>query len=231
MRLTKKKVVLLLFLGSVSYWYYQDSHPNIWGDEANEPYITVSGKKPTGSTVKSWVDYTVSGEECETYSYDMFGKKAYKGGGFTKRFTHNFSGDENYYDLRIPYTSYVDKHNCIVELDSINVEFYNPFDTVGFAQLRIYQAGNDYNNKPIPLDSKIEARDCEPFYIEKLNRSTNGNYCTFYVNEKRKGNEHEFSYFNINFDFTQFNEETVIHYDILAGDDYRSTPLDPKTGK
>jgi len=33
------------------------------------------------------------------------------------------------------------------------------------------------------------------------------------------------------FDFSQFNDDTVIHYDILAGDNYRSEPLDPQTGK
>ena len=230
MRLTKKKVVLLLFLGSVSYWYYQDSHPNIWGDEANEPYITVSGKKPKNSHVDAWLGWGADGEKCKMRTFS-FGNGWYDGANVDWHITHDFSSDPNKYELRIPYKQYHNDSDCDVSLGDIIIQAYNPFDTVGFAQLRIYQAGNDYNNKPIPLDSKIEARDCEPFYIEKLNRSTNGNYCTFYVNEKRKGNEHEFSYFNINFDFTQFNDDTVINYNISSGESYRSTPQDSKTGK
>ncbi|MGY5615448.1 hypothetical protein ACXHQ6_20310, partial [Vibrio brasiliensis] len=55
--------------------------------------------------------------------------------------------------------------------------------------------------------------------------------CDFYFNQKRISKESEFNAESVYFDFSQFNSDTVIHYDILAGEEYRSTPLDPQTGK
>ncbi|MCW8334415.1 hypothetical protein MD483_11335, partial [Vibrio sp. DBSS07] len=113
----------------------------------------------------------------------------------------------------------------LVELRDIAVEAYNKFDTAGFAQLRIYQSGEAYNNKPLDLDIKVEARNCQPFYSAKYQRWTNGFGCYFYVDDKLKSKDQEFNAETLHFDFSQFNEDTVIHYDILAGDDYRTEPL------
>ena len=115
----------------------------------------------------------------------------------------------------------------------MEVKLTNAFDTVGFANLRIYQSGTDYDNKPLELTSKIEARDCRARYYEDLKKWSSGLACSFYTNGKLKDRKSDLVVFNaytVYFNFSQFNSETVIHYDILAGENYRSTPLDPKTG-
>ncbi|MEF1286127.1 hypothetical protein QTN94_20060, partial [Vibrio sp. M250220] len=133
--------------------------------------------------------------------------------------------------LRIPFQQYQDSFDCEVTLGDITVQAYNAFDTVGFAQLRIYQSGTKYYNKPIGLDSTIEAKKCEPFYSAKYNRWTNGFGCFYYVNGEKKSKDQEFNAESVYFDFSQFNSDTVIHYDILAGENYRTAPLDQETGK
>jgi hypothetical protein len=131
-----------------------------------------------------------------------------------------------------PYQTYIDSQNCIIELRDITVEAYNEFDTVGFAQLRIYQAGTEYYNKSVNLNSKVEARDCNSFIRQwKDNTWSGGLGCSFYINENKTSLEPEYNAERVHFDFSQFNDDTVIHYDILAGENYRSDPLDPQTGK
>lgn len=231
MRLTKKKGILLLFLGGVSYWYYQGSQPHIWGDEANEPYITVSGKKPKNSHVDAWLGWGASGEKCKTRTFS-FGNGWSDGADVDWHITHDFSSDPNKYELRIPYKQYHNDSNCDVSLGDIIIQAYNPFDTVGFAQLRIYQAGNNYYNKPIPLDSKIEARDCNAYIFKSVRKVWDGGLgCYLYINDRKISKKPEYNAEVIYFDFSEFNDDTEIHYDILAGDNYRSTPLNPKTGK
>jgi len=193
--------------------------------------IRVVGSKPTDATVKVWANYWVHGDDCEAYSYDMFGRKAHQGGKITTFFTPNEVDSDDRYEFDVPYSSYTNSNNCTVELRDIKVEAYNAFDTVGFAQLRVYQSGNDYDNKPLDLSSQIESRACEPFYSPKYNRWTNGFGCYYYVNDEKISKEQEFNAETVYFDFSQFNSDTVIHYDILAGEEYRSTPLDPETGK
>jgi len=193
--------------------------------------IRVAGSKPTDATVKVWANYWVYGDNCEAYSYDMFGRKAHQGGKITTFFTPNEVDSDDRYEFDVPYSSYTNSNNCIVELRDIKVEAYNAFDTVGFGQLRIYQSGTDYDNKPLGLSSQIESRACEPFYSPKYNRWTNGFGCYYYVNGEKISKEQEFNAETVYFDFSQFNSDTVIHYDILAGENYRSTPLDPQTGR
>ncbi|WGW00172.1 hypothetical protein QF117_20190 [Vibrio sp. YMD68] len=202
----------------------QNAHP--------QKNIRVSGSKPIDATVKVWANYWVHGESCESYSYDMFGRKAHQGGKITTFFTPNDIESNELYEFEVPYSTYTNSKNCVVELRDIKVEAYNAFDTVGFAQLRIYQAGNNYNNKPIDLGSKIEARDCNTFIHQWKDKTTSGGLgCNFYVDNKKSTTATEFNAYTVHFDFSQFNEDTVIHYDILAGDNYRSTPLDSQTGK
>ncbi|TMX38222.1 hypothetical protein DA100_10715 [Vibrio sp. Hep-1b-8] len=193
--------------------------------------ILVTGLKPTDATVKVWANYWVYGDDCESYSYDMFGQKAHRGGKITTFFTPSNDVSDDRYQFTVPYSTYTNSKNCVVELRDIKVEAYNAFDTVGFAQLRIHQSGTKYYNKPIGLDSTIEAKKCEPFYSAKYNRWTNGFGCFYYVNGEKKSKDQEFNAETVYFDFSQFSSDTVIHYDILAGKEYRSTPLDPETGK
>ncbi|MGY5615459.1 hypothetical protein ACXHQ6_20410, partial [Vibrio brasiliensis] len=132
----------------------------------------------------------------------------------------------------VPYSTYTNSKNCVVELRDIKVEAYNAFDTVGFAQLRIYQSGTDYNNKPLELTSKIESRGCDSYIFKGLGNVWSGSLgCYLFVNDAKVSQKPNYNAETVYFDFSQFNSDTVIHYDILAGEEYRSTPLDPETGK
>ncbi|PNH97246.1 hypothetical protein [Vibrio diazotrophicus] len=220
------RLVGFLVLTSCAYWIvsYDYTAPP-------KSSIRIAGMKPIDANIKAWANYWVTGDDCQAYSYDMFGRKAYRGGKRTENFTQNYANKLNRYDLRIPYQTYIDSQNCTIELRDITVEAYNEFDTVGFAQLRIYQAGTEYYNKPIFLESKIEAKFCELFYSNNYNRWTSGFGCYFFIDGIQKSKEQEFNAHQVYFDFAQFNDDTVIHYDILAGENYRSDPLDPATGK
>ena len=194
--------------------------------------IRVAGSKPNDATVKVWANYWVHGDDCEAYSYDMFGRKARQGGKFTTFFTPNEVDSDDRYEFDVPYSSYTNSNNCIVELRDIKVEAYNAFDTVGFAQLRIYQSGTDYDNKPLDLSFKFESRDCNSYIFKGLGNVWSGSLgCYLFVNEDKVSQKPNYNAEKIYFDFAKFNSDTVINYDILAGEGYRSTPLDPETGK
>ncbi len=231
MTLLNKKRQWLWFIGLVilvggAYWGVQSANTT-----PPQAYIRLSGVKPADATIKAWANYIASGDECESYSYNMFGQKAHQGGKITTFFTQNFAEDDDHYELRVPYSTYTDTQNCIIELRDITVEAYNVFDSVGFAQLRIYQAGDRYNNKPIDLSSKIEAKDCEPFYSEKYKKWTRGFGCDFYINDKRISKEQEFNAETVHYDFSKFSDDAMITYNILAGDNYRQEPMDPNSGQ
>ena len=61
---TRKKrisiIVLFIVLVFLSYDYYQTSQPNIGGDEPDESYITITGKKPKDAKVDAWARWGVS---------------------------------------------------------------------------------------------------------------------------------------------------------------------------
>ncbi|MGY2572705.1 hypothetical protein [Vibrio sp. C8] len=142
MTLLNKKRQRIWFIGLVvlvggAYWRTQSASIT-----PPQTYIRLSGVKPTDATIKAWANYIASGDECESYSYDMFGQKAHQGWGNYHFFTQNFAEDDDHYELRVPYSTYTDTQSCIIELRDISVEVYNAFDSVGFAQLRIYQAGD-----------------------------------------------------------------------------------------
>ncbi|NIY91410.1 hypothetical protein [Vibrio diazotrophicus] len=217
---------LVVLIGSV-YWGAHSA-----SNTPPQTYIRLSGIKPADSTIKAWANYIASGDDCESYSYDMFGQKAHQGGKITTFFTQNFAEDDDHYELRIPYNTYTDTQNCIVELRDITVEAYNAFDSVGFAQLRIYQAGDRYNNKPIDLSSKIEAKDCNSHLYQWSKGVWKGVIgCYYFTNDKKLSKESETNAEKVYFDFSQFNDDTIIHYDIIAGKNYRIEALDPQTGK
>lgn len=198
----------------------------------SQPFIRISGVKPDDTTVKAWANYGVKGDKCESYSYDLFGRKAFRGGKSTVFFTENHADDANQFEMRIPYKTYTDSDNCIVELRDITIEAYNLFDTVGFAQLRIAKGNNQNSEKTSDFEVKIEARDCDGEIYKSLRKVWAGAIgCYFYIDAKRMSKEAEFNAESVYFDFSQFNDETIINYDILAGENYRSTPLDPQTGE
>lgn len=229
--LTMKKrisiVVLFIALFFLGYDYYQTSQPNIWGDEPDESYITISGKKPIDAYLEVWTHFWVTGDECEAYSYDLFGQKSHKGGKISQKITHNFAKDDSRYEFRIPYQTYKNEQNCIVELRDFSIQAYNKFDTVGFAQLRVSPAGNEYYNRSIELGSSIEAKNCRARYYEDLDEWSTGLACSFYTNGKMKDKKDlvEFNAYTVYYDFSKFNNDTMIHYDILAGENYRAEPL------
>ncbi|MEF1254950.1 hypothetical protein [Vibrio sp. M260112] len=194
--------------------------------------ILVTGLKPTDATVKVWASYAASGEDCESYSYDMFGRKAYRGGTFIRYFTQDYAEGDNQYEYKVPYFTFTNTQNCLVELEYIKVEAYNAFDTVGFAQLRIHQSGTNYKGRQIDLNSAIKAKNCDAFLHQWKDKTWSGGLgCHYSVNGEKISKKQEFNAESVYFDFSQFNSDTVIHYDILAGEEYRSTPLDPQTGK
>lgn len=139
-----------------------------------------------------------------------------KGANVKWRITHDFSTDPNRYELRIPYQQYHDSLDCDVKLGRIIVQAYNKFGTVGFAELRIYQAGKKFYNRSIEPDTSITAKDCGAYYSEKLNRWTNGFGCYYYIDGKRKSQDQEFNAYSAYYDFSKFNNDTVIHYDVFS---------------
>ncbi|CAH8192609.1 hypothetical protein VAEKB19_2790002 [Vibrio aestuarianus] len=45
--------MLFIVLVFLRFDYYQSIQPNIWGDKANEPYITITGKKPSDAHLEA----------------------------------------------------------------------------------------------------------------------------------------------------------------------------------
>ena len=217
--------IALVFLG---YEYFHSYRPNIWGDEPDEPYITISGKKPIDADITAYGTFFGGGETCKSFSWSASDGKKRKGGKANILFEHNFSESNDSYELRLPFHNFISS-GCDMKLHQIEVEAKNDFDQVGFAKLRIYRP-TVTNDKTLPFSSLIEAKDCEPYYSEKYNRWTNGFGCYYYIDGKRKSQDQEFNAYTIYYDFSKFNNDTVIHYDILAGENYRSEPLDKEKG-
>ncbi|PSU86455.1 hypothetical protein C0W35_22300 [Photobacterium kishitanii] len=231
MRNVRKKSILAIGLVIAGYWYYQSSQPQIWGDENNESYITIKGIKPADTKVDAWAIFGASGKNCKAKTWSA--ASGWSDGANVKwHITHNFSTNPEQYELRIPYLQFHDSFDCDVTLGDITVEAKNPLDTDGFAKLRIYQAGNDYDNKQIKLDSKIKAKKCNVV----RNNYKNGTWkdyitCVIFADNVNLTKRENIGYNTVFFDFSKFKDDTVIHYDILAGSNYRSTPLEPQNNK
>nr|WP_269453012.1 hypothetical protein [Vibrio cholerae] len=218
----------MVFLG---YEYFHSYRPNIWGDEPDESYITITGKKPKDAKVDAWARWGASGDGCKARTFSFSNVKWSKGANVKWHITQDFSTDSNRYELRVPYQKYHDSLDCDVELGRVIVQAYNAFDTVGFAQLRIYNPTST-DDKSLPFNSLIEARDCRARYYEDLDEWSTGLACSFYTNGKIRDKRDlvEFNAYTVYYDFSKFNNDTVIHYDILAGENYRSEPLDKEKG-
>ncbi|MBD1567607.1 hypothetical protein [Vibrio sp. S12_S33] len=232
--LTRKKqisiIVLFIVFVFLGYDYYQSTQPNIWGDEPDESYITITGKKPKDAKVDAWARWGASGDACKARTFSFSNVKWSKGANVKWHITHDFSTDPNRYELRIPYQQYHDSLDCDVELGRIIVQAYNAFDTVGFAQLRIYSP-NSTDDKSLPFSSLIEAKYCNGDIFKSIRKEWAGAIgCHFYVDGKKKTKDQEFNAYTIYYDFSKFNNDTVIHYDVLAGENYRSEPLDKEKG-
>ena len=224
-------IVLVVIIG-ITMAYYLAPSEKIWG-AGEEPYMVIAGKKPADAKISVRVNYFGRGESCSGWSWNAGSGKVSTGiYNESFKFEHNFSPDENFYELRVPYQPRQPERGCITYLSNMEVELTNTFDTVGFANLRIHQAGEEYYNKPIELTSKIGARDCNGHLYEWAKDIWKGIVgCRYFVNNEKLSKASQTNAETVYFDFSQFNSETVIHYDILAGEDYRSTPLDPETGK
>ena len=199
----------------------------IWGNEPDEPYITITGKKPTDAQVVAWAAYWVTGDECKTYSYDMFGRKAHQGGKINKKYTYDFSDDPSRYELRLPYKSVVDSNNCTIVLRDFQVNAFNDFAFI--ASLKSHPQGDLYYEKAIPTSTLIEARGCDAKIYKALNNLWYGDIrCEYFRGEKSRAQDvrpYDFYY-----DFSQFSDDTIIKFNILAGENYRSEPLDKEKG-
>ncbi|MGD8231730.1 hypothetical protein [Vibrio sp. TRT 1302] len=225
-------IVLIAITAITVVPYFLTPTEKIWG-AGEEPYMVIAGKKPSDAKISIRVNYFGRGESCSGWSWNEGSGKVNTGiYNESFKFEHNFSSDDNFYELRIPYQPRQPERGCITYLSNMEVELTNAFDTVGFANLRIKKAGKDYYNKPLALTSKIEAKDCNSRLYQWSKDVWKGiTGCYYFVNKKKISETSETNAESVYFDFSQFNSDTVIHYDILAGEEYRSTPLDPQTGK
>ncbi|TQQ62682.1 hypothetical protein FLL63_06485, partial [Vibrio cholerae] len=68
--------IALVFLG---YEYFHSYRPNIWGDEPDESYITITGKKPKNSKIDAWAIWGASGDGCKARTFSFSNVKWSKG--------------------------------------------------------------------------------------------------------------------------------------------------------
>ena len=218
----------LLFVVVITFFFYFISRPEgrvveeIWGDEVNEPYITIKGKKPADASVEMWGIFWVMGDECESYSYDMFGQKAHRGGKMAVKYTHNFSDDPNYYELRLPYVTSTDNNSCEVKLRDANVNLYNDFSKI--AGIYIYpKRENTSKLAVISLSTVIEARECNGRILKTVTNEWGSTRCVYFYGGRSRINPGRST--NLHFDFSKFSASTVIEFNVYAGDSYRSAPF------
>ncbi|AXN05823.1 hypothetical protein EAY03_14595 [Vibrio anguillarum] len=231
--MTKIILTLILFFVLMFYvvyplveWYESRQPP--FGSSSEDQYIVIRGKKSLDAHITAYGTFFGGGETCKSFSWSASDGKKRKGGKADILFEHNFSESNDSYELRLPFHNFISS-GCDMKLHQIEVEAKNDFDQVGFAKLRLYKT-NKNNEKPLSFSTFIEAKNCEPYYSEKFNRWTNGFGCYYYIDGKKKSQDQEFNAYTVYYDFSKFNNDTVIHYDILAGENYRSEPLDKEKG-
>jgi len=234
MRVFKRVVpfAVIAVVGGMLVYHLSLPSEKIWGANG-EPYMVIAGKKPVDARISVSVNYFGRGESCSGWSWNA-GSGEVKKGIYNQsfKFEHNFSDDESRYELRVPYQPKEPEKNCITTLSDMEVELTNAFDTAGFANLRINKAGGEYYNRSLDVNAKIEAKGCDGKLYQWSKDIWKGIIgCIYAVNGKQISSQSETYAENIYFDFSQFSDYTVIHYDILEGDNYRSEPLDPQTGK
>ncbi|WP_114786845.1 hypothetical protein [Vibrio tetraodonis] len=225
-KVLKIGAILVALCGALFYmvypafeWYESTKPP--FGSSPEDSYISIQGTKPKDAKVKAYGTFYGGGDECKSFFWSASDGKKRSGGKAVLRITHNFASDENHYELRIPYKNFASS-GCDMKLYSIVVDAENAYDTVGFAELRIYPP-RMASDKFISTQSVIEANNCRAKYYEKWKDWSDGFACDFYVNEKLKKSKVNNAY-SITIDFTQFTDDTVIQYNIVAGDNYRTEP-------
>ncbi|MBN3572413.1 hypothetical protein [Vibrio neptunius] len=212
--------VALFYVVYPAFEWYESTKPP-FGSSPEDSYISIQGTKPKDAKVKAYGTFYGGGDECKSFFWSASDGKKRSGGKAVLRITHNFASDESHYELRIPYKNFISS-GCDMKLYSIVVDAENIYDTVGFAELRIYPPIYE-SDKVFDIKSKFEANNCEDLYISDLNRWAGGYACDYYINEKVKQKE-EFNAYSITIDFTQFTDDSVIQYNIVAGDNYRTEP-------
>ncbi len=218
-------LAVIFILNPLMKWY-DESKPPI-GSDKDDHFIRIQGYKPADANVTAYVTFTGGGEECRSRSWSALDGKVKKTGKGVFKIEHDFSTKPEQYELRVPYQDYTSS-GCDMKLLQIYVGIKSSFDTARFPDLRIYPPVMEYD-KALTFDSKIEARNCEPFYSETYKKWTDGVGCDFYINEKKISKEQEFNAEIVHFDFSQFKDDTIITYNILAGDDYRrETIVEPR---
>jgi len=221
-----KKVMTVFILVFFIFCFISFSSPDkeeIWGDRPNEAYIAIKGKKPSDAMVRLWVDFWVTGEKCESYSYDMFGRKAHKGGKITGEYSHNFSDKPDHYELRFPYQNKEGNNNCIVIFRNAKIETYNNSSPASFASLRFTNVNLNKNEKITPMSTVIEANNCNS-YNSKISDKV-WVICKYSNGVKlRKQREEPYS---LRYDFSEllYHPDTYIEFNIYAGEHYNSDPL------
>ncbi|GAB7223948.1 type VI secretion system immunity protein TsiV1 [Vibrio owensii] len=192
-----------------------------FGASPDDHYITIKGLKPEDAKVKAYSTFYGGGEQCKSFSWSAVDGKKRKGGKAILLIDHNFSQDESHYELRIPYTNFI-SNGCDMKQYNIIVDAENAYDTVGFAELRIYPPRME-SDKFIAATSFLEAKNCRAKYYDEWQDWSDGFACDYYIDGKMEA-EGEFSYFKMRLDFSQFTDDTTIRYNITAGDNYRTEP-------
>lgn len=221
-------LAVIFILNPLMKWY-DDSKPPIGGDK-DDHFIRIQGYKPADANITAYVTFTGGGEECRSRSWSALDGKVKKTGKGVFKIEHDFSTTPEQYELRVPYQDYTSS-GCDMKLLQIYVGAKNAFDTAGFADLRIYPPVME-NDKTLAFDSKIEARDCDGHLYQWSKDIWKGIIgCYYFADNKKLSKESETNAETVYFDFSQFNDDTTITYNILAGDDYRQEPVDPNTGQ
>ncbi|MCD6648038.1 hypothetical protein LT010_16625 [Vibrio cholerae] len=209
-------------------WYESRQPP--FGSSSEDQYIVIRGKKPKDADVTAYGTFFGGGETCKSFSWSASDGKKRKGGKADILFEHNFSESNDSYELRLPFHNFISS-GCDMKLHQIEVEAKNDFDQVGFAKLRIYSPTNNYD-KVIDMNSIVQAKECNAriWQWASKDRWSGAMTCFYFVNDIIKTNKPESNAYTVYYDFSKFNNDTVIHYDILAGENYRSEPLDKEKG-
>ncbi|MGR5443461.1 hypothetical protein ACPV47_01060 [Vibrio jasicida] len=223
---------LVAFVGALGLYYAVPSffakHSNPtppFGASPDDRYITIKGLKPEDAKVKAYSTFYGGGGQCKSFSWSALDGKKRKGGKAILLIDHNFSQDESHYELRVPYANFI-SNGCDMKQYNIIVDAENAYDTVGFAELRIYPPRME-SDKFISTKSLLEARNCKVEFFEFRKKWSGGFSCDYYIGGKVK-KEGVFNAYDIRLDFSQFTDDTVIRYDITAGDNYRTEPKEQK---
>ncbi|KIF53529.1 hypothetical protein [Vibrio owensii] len=228
------KVLMVLLVIGLAFYYvvapafeaYEGKAP--FGSSSSDHYISVKGEKPQDAKVKAYATFYGGGDGCKAFSLSAVDGKKRLGGKSTFLVEHNFAEKKGRYELRIPYKSY-DSNECDMKLHRIVIDAENDFDPVGFAELRISQPLFD-KDEVVAFDLVIDAKNCNAEVWQWANKKgwSGATVCSFFVDGELKTKEPESNAYSIHQEFKSFSDDTVIQYNIFAGENYRTEPLKPK---